>query len=115
MLKYKSDLYYIIETIWYMPMMLLGFRDQKQVVEVELMSSYSQDPVRNAIPLESKNFQTFEKQPTFGKCSFCRTLVGVVDLASRVGRVNLASSVGVVHPASPVSVVDLAAPVGVVI
>ena len=45
MLKYKSYLYEVCETLLYVPLMLMGYKEQKQDIEVELISSYNQDPV----------------------------------------------------------------------
>ncbi len=44
MLKYKSDLYEIFETVFFVPMMFLGFKEQKQSLVVELVSNYNQNP-----------------------------------------------------------------------
>ena len=45
MLKYKSYLFEVCETLLYVPLMLMGYKEQKQDIEVELISNYNQDPV----------------------------------------------------------------------
>ena len=45
MLRYKSNLFQIFETLFYVPWMLMEYTEQKQDLEVELISSYNQDPV----------------------------------------------------------------------
>ena len=49
MLKYKSDLFRACETLLYVPLMVMGYKEQKQDIEVELVSNYNQDPVCNKL------------------------------------------------------------------
>lgn len=48
MLRYRSDLLKVLETLLVLPMFLSGLSEQKQAVEVELFSNYVDDPVSPA-------------------------------------------------------------------
>lgn len=48
MLRYRSDLVRILETLLLLPAFLTGKAEQKQMIEVELFSEYTDDPVSDA-------------------------------------------------------------------
>lgn len=45
MLHYKSYIHHILSTLVYSPFLLSGSTEEKQVVHVELFSSFEEDPV----------------------------------------------------------------------
>jgi len=63
LLRYKSSLLQIMETLVYAPMFLSGAREQKQTLMVEFFSRYEEDAYKPAskarITVESKNIQIY--------------------------------------------------------
>lgn len=49
MLRYRSDLLKYLETLLFLPAFLSGATEQKQMLEVELFSDYTDDPVSPAL------------------------------------------------------------------
>lgn len=45
MLRYRTDLLKFLETLLFLPAYLSGAAEQKQMLEVELFSDYTDDPV----------------------------------------------------------------------
>ena len=45
MLRYRSDLLRYLGTLLFLPAFLTGVAEQKQVLDVELFSDYTDDPV----------------------------------------------------------------------
>lgn len=52
MLRYHTDLLKLLETLLFLPAFLSGAAEQKQVLEVELFSDYTDDPVSPALLCE---------------------------------------------------------------
>lgn len=48
MLRYRSDLLKVLETLLFLPAYLAGLSEQKQILEVELFSNYVENPVSHA-------------------------------------------------------------------
>jgi seipin len=49
MLHYKSFLLQILETLTYYPMFMMGFREQKQFIAVEMFSNFEESPYKPTI------------------------------------------------------------------
>lgn len=52
MLRYRSDLLKVLETLLLLPAYLTGLSEQRQLLEVELFSNYVENPVSHAPLLE---------------------------------------------------------------
>lgn len=48
MLRYRSDLLKVLETLLLLPAYLTGLSEQRQMLEVELFSNYVENPVSYA-------------------------------------------------------------------
>lgn len=76
MLRYRTDLLRVLETLLFLPAFLSGAVEQKQVLEVELFSDYTDSPVSPALLWECFSlFGHIPKQPVFlpffSPCTVC--------------------------------------------
>lgn len=58
MLRYRTNLLKLLETLLFLPAFLSGAAEQKQVLDVELFSDYTDDPVSPELNCTALNVLT---------------------------------------------------------
>lgn len=71
MLRYRTDLLRLLETLLFLPAFLTGAAEYKQMLEVELFSDYTDDPVSPSLLCQCASQAVIDLRFCFFPCAVC--------------------------------------------